>query len=194
MRPTSALGEAAHDNLRFIRDTMERASSFTAVPGWGGVAMGMTALAAAAVASRMRTSAQWLGVWFAEAVVAFSIALLTIVRKARRADMPLFAGPARRFLLTLSPPLIAGALITIGLDRAGRADLLPGIWLLLYGTAVVTGGAFAVRVVPAMGLAFMLVGAAALLSPVSWGTGYLAAGFGGLQIAFGWIIARRHGG
>lgn len=156
--------------------------------------MGMTALAAAAVASRMRTSAQWLGVWFAEAVVAFSIALLTIVRKARRADMPLFAGPARRFLLTLSPPLIAGALITIGLDRAGRADLLPGIWLLLYGTAVVTGGAFAVRVVPAMGLAFMLVGAAALLSPVSWGTGYLAAGFGGLQIAFGWIIARRHGG
>jgi hypothetical protein len=114
--------------------------------------------------------------------------------KARRARVPLFAGPGRRFLLTLSAPLLAGALVTLALERAGQTALLPGIWLVLYGTAVVTGGAFAVRVVPIMGLGFMLLGAIALVSPASWGTGFLAAGFGGLQIVFGIVIARRYGG
>ena len=117
-----------------------------------------------------------------------------MARKARRTGTDMFSGPARRFLLTLTPPLAAGALLTLALARAGRAELLPGVWLLLYGTAVVTGGAMSVRPVLVMGALFMLLGAAALASPSAWGTAYLAAGFGGLQIVFGSVIARRHGG
>ena len=189
-----SLGSRAIDNLRFIRETMERASSFTAVPGWGGVAMGASALAAAAVSSRSRTAEEWLGIWLAEAFVALAIGVWTITTKARRFQVPLFAGPARRFLLTLSPPLAAGALVTLALQRAGQTQVLPGVWLLLYGTAVVTGGAFAVRIVPVMGVGFMLLGAIALFCPVSWGTAFLAAGFGGLHVVFGVLIVRRHGG
>lgn len=186
--------QKAIDNLRYIRETMERASSFTAVPGWGGVAMGASALAAALLSTFARSSDEWLGIWLAEAFVGLSIGVWSISRKARRSGIPLFAGPARRFLLTLSPPLVAGAFATIALQRAGSVEILPGLWLLFYGTAVMTGGAFAVRIVPVMGLAFMLLGAICLFSPVSWGTAFLAAGFGGLQIAFGVLIARRHGG
>jgi len=186
--------QKAIDNLRYIREAMERASSFTAVPGWGGVAMGISALAATAASLFARSADEWLSVWLAEGFLGLGIGVWAISRKARRFGIPLFAGPGRRFLLTLAPPLFAGALVTIALQRAGRVDLLPGLWLLLYGTAIVTGGAFAVRIVPVMGLAFMLLGAICLFSPVSWGTAFLAAGFGGLQIVFGVLIARRYGG
>ena len=184
----------ADDNLRFIRDTMERASTFTAVPGAGGVAMGVTALLAAAISSLARTPEQWLGVWLAEACLAVAIGVWAMARKARRTQTDLFGGPARRFLLSLTPPLGAAAILTLALERTGQVTLLPGIWLLLYGAAVMTGGAMSVRTVVAMGGLFMLLGAAALASPASWGTAYLAAGFGLLQIGFGIAIARRHGG
>jgi hypothetical protein len=184
----------AEDNLRFIRATMERASAFTAVPGWGGVFMGVSALGAAALSRFARTPEEWLGIWLVDGFLAAVIGVAAMSIKARRAGVPLFAGPARRFLLTLSPPLLAGALVTLALLRAGSTALLPGIWLLLYGTAVVTGGAFAERIVPVMGLAFMLLGAIALASPTSWGNAFLAAGFGGLHIAFGLVIAKRYGG
>ncbi len=188
------IGSHAEDNLRFIRDTMERAGSFTAVPGWGGVGMGLTALLAAAISLSARTPQAWLAIWLAEACAAIAIGIWTMARKARRTNTNLFSGPARRFLLTLTAPLGAAALLTLALERAGLIPLLPGIWLLLYGTAVVTAGALSVRTVLVMGALFMLLGAAALSSPASWGTAYLAAGFGGLQIGFGVAIARRHGG
>jgi hypothetical protein len=192
--PVPEVGGRAIDNLRFIRETMERAISFTAVPGKGGIAMGFTALAAAGVSQLARTREEWLGVWLIGAFLAFSIGLWAMARKARRAGATLFEGPARRFLLTLSPPLIAGGALTLALERAGQTAILPGVWLLLYGTAVVTGGAFAVRIIPVMGLLFMLLGSLALICPASWGDAFLAAGFGGLEIAFGIVIARRHGG
>jgi hypothetical protein len=192
--PPAELGSRAIDNLRFIRETMERASSFTAVPGWGGAAMGVSALAAAWIAHRTSTREAWLGVWLVEAFVGFSIGVAAMARKARRVGLTLFSGPAKRFLLTLSPPLAAGAILTLALERSGQTELLPGVWLLLYGTAVVTGGAFAVRIVPAMGVFLMLLGVVALACPAAWGDVLLAGGFGALQIGFGIAIARRHGG
>jgi hypothetical protein len=188
------LDSHARDNLRFIRETMERASAFTAVPGWGGVWMGLSALAAAGLSTLASSPREWLGIWLAEAFVAMAIGVAAMSAKARRAGLPLFAGPARRFLLTLAPPLIAGAIVTLALVEKGLTSLLPGVWLLLYGTAVVTGGAFAVRIVPVMGVGFMLLGATALAAPPGWGTAFLAAGFGGLQIAFGLRIAKQYGG
>jgi hypothetical protein len=189
-----ALDTHALENLRYIRQTMEQAGSFTAVPGWGGVAMGTTALAAAFWAARQSTPEAWLAIWLAEAALAATIGTLAMMRKARAANVPLLSGPARKFALGLAPPLMAGALLTLALYPAGLVTTLPGVWLLLYGTAVVTGGAFSVRPVPLMGLGFMLVGTAALFAPSAWGNLFMAAGFGGLQILFGLIIARRYGG
>jgi len=189
-----ALHDHAMDNLRFIRATMERAAAFTAVPGWGGVVMGASALAAAAIAGPPRSGPRWLGVWLTEAAAAVTIALVAMARKARRSGSALADAPARRFAFAFVPPLAAGAVLTAVFARAGLAPRLPGCWLLLYGTAVVTGGAFSVRVVPVMGLCLMALGAAAFAAPADWGSWFMAAGFGAVHIGFGLVIARRYGG
>ncbi|OLD79521.1 MAG: hypothetical protein AUF67_15775 [Acidobacteria bacterium 13_1_20CM_58_21] len=184
----------AADHLRYIRETMERAAEFTAVPGWGGVAMGVTALMAALAASRQTTPRAWLAVWLIEAFVAVAIAAPAAATKAHRANSALFSGPGRKFVLSFAPPIVVGGLLTFALYHADFLAALPGVWLLLYGTAIVTGGAFSVRVVPVMGLCLMLLGAAALFAPPLWGDAFMAAGFGVVQIGFGWWIARHFGG
>jgi hypothetical protein len=189
-----ALHHRAADDLRYIRRTMERAGAFTAVPGWGGVAMGVTALAAAAAGSVQPTATRWLAAWLSAAAVASVIAGVTMSFKARRAGLSLLAGPGRKFGLSFLPPVIAGAALTPALFLGGAETLLPGMWLLLYGVAVSSAGAFSVRIVPVMGLCFMAAGLAALLTPAAWGDLWLAAGFGLLHIGFGVAIARRHGG
>ncbi|MDO8666482.1 MAG: hypothetical protein Q7J79_07710 [Gemmatimonadales bacterium] len=189
-----ALSERAMDNLRYIRGTMEQAGVFTAVPGWGGVVMGVTALGAAAIASRQATDLAWLSTWLAEAVLACAIAGWTLTRKSRAVDSPLLSGPGRKFALAFAPPVVVGAVLTASLARHGLFPAMPGVWLLCYGAGVVTGGAFSVRVVPVMGLCFMLLGALALFVPTAWRDAPMALGFGVLQIAFGLVIARRHGG
>lgn len=194
VRKTHGLDEQAIEDIRFIRETMERSTSFTAVPGKGGVAVGITALVAAGVALRTPTAGAWLATWLIEAIVAFAIGGWAMSRKARAANLPLLSGPGRKFALSLSPPLLAGALLTVALFQFGLARALPGTWLLLYGAGVVTGGAFSVKAVPLMGVCLMALGAAALFSPASWGNAFLAAGFGGVHIIFGALIARRHGG
>jgi len=175
---------------------MESAAEFTAVPGWGGVAMGVTAFVAAFAASRQTTPRAWawLAVWLIEAFVAVAIAAPAAATKAHRANSALFSGPGRKFVLSFAPPIVVGGLLTFALYHAGILAALPGVWLLLYGTAIVTGGAFSVRVVPVMGLCLMLLGGTALFTPAAWGDAFMAAGFGIVQIGFGWWIARHHGG
>ena len=182
------------EDLRFIRDTMERSAAFTAVSGWGTVLLGGTALVAAALAARQPSSFGWLRVWLAEGLLAVAIGLLACTWKANRRGLPLFSGPARKVVLGLAPPLVAGAFLTFLLFRSGLESALPAMWLLLYGAGIMTGGSFSVPIVPVMGLCFMLLGGLTVLAPVAWGNWFLAAGFGGLHIIFGFLIARRHGG
>lgn len=189
-----ALHDRAMDNLRYIRETMERAGRFTAVSGWGEVTIGVTALAAAWIATRTTSPGGWVAVWSVEALLALAIGALSVARKARSVGMPLLSGPGRKVALSLSPPLVAGAVLTAVLFREGVIDPLPGMWLLLFGAGIVAAGAFSVRIVPVMGLSFMLLGTAALLLPGSWGNALMALGFGGLHIFFGFLIARRYGG
>jgi hypothetical protein len=182
------------EDLRFIRRTMENGNAFTAVPGWGGLGMGITALAAAAIAAGQSTPEGWLGVWAVEAVVAVGIGAWAIERKARRVGLPLLSGTGRKVLLGFTPPALAGIALTAALWQAGAIGMIPGAWLLLYGVAVVAAGTFSVRVVPLMGVCFMVLGAAALFLAPDAGNAMLALGFGGLHVVFGVIIARGHGG
>jgi hypothetical protein len=181
------------DNLRYIRETMERAGSFTAVPGKGGILMGLAALAASQLAKGRQGDLRWLLVWTSTAAVALAIGIVSAAAKSRRVRLPLFSGPGRKFIAGFVPAVLAGALLTAVFFRAGLAEFLPGVWLLMYGSAVVSGGAASVRVVPLMGACFMAAGALALLAP-GWNAVLLPAGFGGLHVVFGLVIAVKYGG
>lgn len=184
----------AMDNLHYIRSTMEHTGSFTAVPGWGDVGIGLTALIAAYLAARQPNHLAWLATWFGTAAIAAAIGMATMHRKARMANLSLVSGVGRKFMLSLCPPMLAGVPLTLVFYRFGAVDSLPGLWLLLYGTGIVTAGAFSIRIVPIMGLCFTTLGILALSTPPSWGNAFMAAGFGGLHIIFGLVIARRYGG
>jgi hypothetical protein len=195
-RPHSRSGpvsQRALDDLRFIRETMERSSSFTATPGWGQVAMGLTALAATGVAARQTSSNAWLAVWLLEAVVALGIAVPAMNLKARRAALPLTSGPGRKVALTFLPSVLAAAILTAALHRLGLTRLLPGVWALCYGAGILSGGAFSIPLLPAMGLCFLTSGTVALFVP-ALGDLVMAVSFGGFHILFGLWIARYHGG
>jgi hypothetical protein len=199
LRPTPterdpALSDRALDNLRFIRDTMERAGTFTAISGWGIAAVGVVAMIAAVVA-RARPAVEWrIGTWLTTAAVCVALSLAATARKARRTELSMVSGPAQKLALAFSPAMVVGALLTAALLRIGANELLPGVWLLLYGTAVVAGGAFSVRIIPVMGVCFMTLGAAALFTPPAIGEWLMVAGFGLAHVVFGIQIARRHGG
>jgi len=182
------------DNLRFIRETMERAGTFTAVSGWGQVVIGLTAVGAALIGARTNAPAMWLGVWLAEAVIASAISVASMAIKSEAANLPLFSGPIRKLMLSFAPPIAAGCVLTLVLHEKGVLDLVPGIWMLLYGAGVISAGTYSVRIVPVMGMAFMAMGVIAVVAPASWATALLIASFGGLHVLFGLLIAWRHGG
>ena len=192
-RPDLALHERAAENLRFIRETMERATSFTAISGSGYVLVGITAIAAALLASVQPAQERWLAVWVAELLLAGALSVGMTARKARRMGVPLRSQTGRKLVLAFAPPMVVGGVLTLAIWLGGGYGLLPGIWLSLYGAGVMTGGAYSVRAIPLMGAAFIALGAAALLAP--WlGDLLLGLGLGGLHIVFGAIVWRRYGG
>jgi hypothetical protein len=191
---TPALQVHAMNDLRFIREMMERSASFTAVPGWGMAGVGCTALAAAFAASHVSEIETWLVIWLIEAAAAFFIGILAMSYKAWSAQVSLFSGAGGRFMLNLFVPILAGIPLTLVLFQHNEIGVLPSLWLLLYGIGIFTGGAFAVRTVPVMGACFILTGIVSLFLPQAWANVTLAFGFGGLHILFGGIIAWRHGG
>ena len=193
IRPAGPPVEAL-EQLAFIRSTMENAGSFTAVPGRGQMLIGLTALVAAYVASIQATPERWLLVWMAESAVALAIAAVAIPLKAKRTKQSLWSGPARKFVLSFTPPMVVGALLTGIMFTGGMAAAIPAMWLMLYGTAVIAGGAFSTGIVPVMGLCFLTLGAVATVTPASWTNWEMALGFGALHVLFGGIISRRHGG
>ena len=189
-----ALHDRAMDNLRYIRETMELATAFTGISGWGEISIGVTALLASAIAAQQATFNSWLAVWIAEGLISLLIAGWSMDRKTRAIKMPLGSGPGRKAVFSLTPPMLAGGLLTIVLVQAGLTNAIPGVWLLLYGTGVITGGMYSVKVVPIMGICLMVLGALALFSPPAFANWFMAAGFGGLHVVFGAIIVRKYGG
>jgi len=194
MPEPAPIHEHAISNLRYIREAMERATAFTSIPGWGGVVVGLTAVAAAVIAHQAPNWRQWLWTWLIEASVAAVIAGVTMVVKGRRANVSFTGAPARRFFVSYFAPIVAGAALTLVIWRIGAFEALPAVWLLCYGASFVSSGAYSIRVVPVMGVCFMLLGIAAGFVPFVVGNALMGVGFGGLHIIFGLIIARNYGG
>ena len=193
-KPGGAPPPDALEQLALIRQTMERSTAFTAVSGWGYCSMGATALVASWLAFRQATAEAWIAVWLAEALVAVTLALVAMHWKASRIGTQILSLPGRRLFVGLLPALFAGGVMTVALLRTGDVRQIPGVWLLLYGVAVMQAGAFSVRTIPVMGAVFVLAGAIALTLPWFWANAMLAVGFGLVHIGFGAYIARRHGG
>jgi hypothetical protein len=189
-----ALHTRAIDNLEYIRETMESSRSFTSVPGWGGIVMGVSALATAVLVASPDLASQWLPLWVLDALLAATVGGVFMLKKAKQQGERLSRGVGRRFMLGLTPPVIAAIALTAALYRADILQPIPGVWLLLYGVGVITGGMFSVRPVPIMGAGFMVLGVIALAAPISWANALLAIGFGGLHLLFGALIVRRYGG
>ena len=189
-----SLSERAVDNLKFIRETMERSTHFTAVPGYGGMLMGVTAIVAAYIAQQQPFLRGWLVVWLTEAALAFAIGMLAMLQKSKIAGQSMFSVPAKKFALGFIAPLVCGVVVTLGLWRFEHYEVMAPVWMLLYGAAVVNGGAFSVRVVPVMGWVFIAAGAIQFMLPASYGNILMGASFGVVHIIFGAIIARRYGG
>ena len=188
------IGDRAIDNLQFIRETMERSTHFTAVPGYGGMLMGVTAVAAAIIANSQIYLRDSLMTWLIEAALAFAIGLLAMWQKSKIAGTSLLSAPSKKFAMSFAPPLIVGVAIVLGVWRYGDYYAMPAICMLCYGAAVVCGGAFSVKVVPIMGWCFIVLGAGAFALPSNYGNLMMGLSFGGLHIIFGAIIARRYGG
>jgi hypothetical protein len=188
------IGERAMDNLRYIRETMERSTSFTAVPGFGGMLMGATAVAASYIAHQQIYLRNWLVVWLTEAALASAIGLLAMWQKSKAADQSLISTPARKFAFGFTPALVCGVIATLGLWRYEHYEVMAPMWMIIYGSAVVAGGAYSVRAVPIMGWLFIAFGAAAFALPAGFGDVMMAASFGGLHIIFGAVIAKNYGG
>jgi hypothetical protein len=188
-----ALHEHAEDNLRYIRATMENATSFTGVSGRGYILAGLSALIAAWLAARQSSQAAWLLVWMLELLLAAVVALGMTARKASHQGKPLWSSSGRKLLLAFIPAMTAGGVLTLALFLRNNTTLLPGIWLSLYGAGVMTAGVWSVRILPLMGGLFLCAGALVLLTPVPPDL-MLGLGFGGLHILFGAILWRNHGG
>ncbi len=186
--------EHALSNLRYIREAMERASAFTSIPGWGGVAIGLTALATAVFAHLTPDRRAWLLTWLTEAAIATGVAAVTMTRKASRAGVSFRGAAARRFFVSYFAPIVAGGFLTLFLALNAFYTALPATWLLLYGASFISSGAYSIPVVPVMGVCFMLLGIAACLVPFVIANALLGVGFGALHIVFGVVIARRYGG
>ncbi len=182
----------AKETLAYIRETMESASTFTAVSGWGLVAVGAIGLLAAGLAWRVGNATS-VRVWLSAAALSIATAGASTAAKARRLRTPLWSGALRKIVWVMAPVLTAGAVLTYALATAGARHLLAGTWLALYGAGVTAGGVFSVRALRVMGVLFLVLGVVALLAPVT-GPVFLAIGFGGLHVAFGAYVTQRHGG
>jgi hypothetical protein len=192
--PWTAMHERAAESIEFIRETMVRSASFTAVPGQGGIVMGGIGVLTAVMASRAETPERWLATWLVAAVVAAPIGLAATIVKAKRHHVALWSASGRRFMQGFLPALVAGAALTLALVRADRIELLPPTWLLLYGAGILAGATASIAVLTWVGALFMALGVGAVATIGQWPDVWLGAGFGGLQIIFGIIITRKHGG
>ncbi|HTW39132.1 MAG TPA: hypothetical protein VMD49_11240 [Steroidobacteraceae bacterium] len=186
---TVPLDAHALGTLNYIRASIE-AAGLLAVPGSAGIAMGAVGLTAAVLAAQPALAPHWFGIWLGAGGGAFLCGTALMIHQAVSTGSALYRGPARKFLLCLSPSLFAGAVLTGVLLHLHAVQSIPGVWLLLYGCGVAAASTMTVRPVQVMGALFVALGVVALVLPSQYANLALGAGFGGLHLTFGIIIGR----
>ncbi len=188
---TVAIDSHALGTLNYIRASIESASAF-AVPGIAGIAMGVVGVIATLAAALPGLTAYWLEIWLAAAIAGSALGVVLIARQPARGL--LYRGPARKFVLSLCPALLAGAVLTGVFWQESLTSLIPGMWLLLYGCAVLSASmmtsAAMMRLIVLMGALFVVYGLVAFMLPPHWHNYTLGLGFGVLHLLFGILIGR----
>ena len=191
--PPVTIESRALGTLAYIRASIDSSSSMD-VPGMAGIVMGVIGVLAAIVVSVPRWAAHWLGIWLCAAAVALLLGSALVARQYVRRGHTRYYGPARKFLLCLCPALFAGAVLTGVAWTAGLTGMVPGIWLLLYGCAVLSASTVTIagisRLIGVMGTLFVALGSMAFMLPAATHTALLGLGFGVLHIVFGILIGR----
>jgi uncharacterized BrkB/YihY/UPF0761 family membrane protein len=179
--------------LAYIRSSIESSGSM-AVPGMAGIVMGAIGIAATVLASVPNGARHWLGIWVVAAAIAFASGGAMMAREAAQSGHARYLGPVRKFLLCLCPALLTGAVLTFVLWHAGITGMIPGVWLLLYGCAVLSASTVTIartmRLISIMGVLFMLLGLLAFAAPATSHTLILGMGFGALHTIFGMLIGQ----
>src|SRR3984885_2419706 len=193
-----AIESRALGTLDYIRASIESSSSLD-VPGMAGIVMGSIGVLATIVVSLPRWSAHWLAIWLAAAAVAFVLGGALVARQIASRGRTRYLGPARKFLLCLCPTLLAGVVLTVVFATSGMMGAIPGMWLLLYGCAVLSASSVTAagiaRLICTMGALFVALGSMTFALPAAAHTAMLGLGFGVLHIFFGILIGRAtHGG
>jgi len=191
--PTS-IGTGAAENLRYIRNTIEAAQTFTAIPAKGCFAMGLIAGAAALLETLPLLAPHWLALWLGAAALACGSALYFMEAKAFSLGLSLKRAVAQRFFMSVVPAFAAGGILTFALLNIATRPVITSLWLLMYGVGLTACGAFSVPAVLKGGIAFMALGTVALLLPAEAAPTLLAVGFGGIHLALGFVIGRYYGG
>jgi hypothetical protein len=195
LRPEApaAIESRALGTLAYIRTSIESSSSLD-VPGMAGIVMGIIGVLAAGAVSLPRWAPHWLDIWLAAAAVAFVLGGTLVARQTARRGHTRYLGPVRKFLLCLCPALLAGAVLTFVLESAHLSAAIPGMWLLLYGCAVLSASTVTVpgiaRLIVIMGTMFVALGSITFALPVAVHTAMLGLGFGVLHIVFGILMGR----
>lgn len=190
---TPALYRKAEDNLEFIRSSMESATAFTGVSGTGYILAGLSALLATWVAEQQPTLERWLVVWMLELLLAAPLILLFTALKAKRQGNSLWSSNGKKLLLAFLPAMSVGGILTLNSFLTGDMQRLPGIWLGIYGAAVMTAGAYSVAAIPIMGALFIVISAAVLITGIP-ATLTMGVSFALLHCLFGYLIWRDYGG
>ena len=154
-----------------------------------GIVMGTIGALTAIAVSLPRWASHWLGIWLVAAVIALLLGGAMVARQVAHRGHSRYWGPARKFLLCLCPALLAGAVMTLVLWNAALTAAIPGMWLLLYGCAVLSASSVTsagiAKLICGMGALFVVLGATTFLLPANTHTLMLGVGFGGLHIVFG---------
>jgi uncharacterized BrkB/YihY/UPF0761 family membrane protein len=193
MQNPISIESRALGTLAFIRTSIESSSSM-AVPGMAGIVMGAIGIIATIIASVPRDAPYWLGIWLIAAAIAFASGGAMMARETAQTGHARYLGPVRKFLLCLCPALLTGCALTFVLWHAGVTNLIPGVWLLLYGCAVLSASTVTIartmRLICIMGVLFMLLGLLAFAAPARTHTLILGMGFGALHTIFGMLIGQ----
>lgn len=159
-----------------------------------GIVMGIIGILAAILVSLPRWAPHWLGIWLLAAAVALLLGGALVARQIAKRGHTRYLGPARKFLLCLCPALLAGAVLTWVLSTAGMTSVIPGMWLLLYGCAVLSASTATItgiaRLIGIMGALFVVLGSMTFALPAVTHTLMLGLGFGAMHIVFGILIGR----